>query len=278
MSDDDDGEEYPCDDDDEGVATDYGEEMLSDEENDHDHDTDPEHKKEAVVEVQYKPICTRKRIAETIDPTPSRAAALLSGTVTATVSVDTECEEFLKHVPKRAKCRKVTEVTTRKVSFATVISSTSAPVDAPPIPNKCPILKVPYPQTLLQAEAAYQATLPDPKFMKRMKITNEKCSLMSFVVHKINNENVTPATASVALTLEEKDSIYDEHVCEQCNEVKILDSRTAQSVCLSCGESSTYMVPDTSYREGVSLHTPYRKYHHHFMHHKHRLQLNSLTY
>ena len=255
MSDDNDSDsEYPFDEDDDDIACDYGDELLSDEEEEHGASDEKTHTQiQSISEVRYKPLHTKRSIEEVEAPT-SRDVVLNK--------IERAAAEPTKPT-KRAKCRKTEEVTTttKQVSFL------PSP-DVPAVPSKCPVLKVPFPQTLLQAEAAHQATLPDPKFMKRMKITNEKCSLMSFVVHKINNENVTPATASVALTLDEKDSIYDEHVCEQCNEIKILDSRTAQSVCLSCGESSTYMVPDTSYREGVSLHTPYCKY---IIHNKARL-------
>lgn len=147
-------------------------------------------------------------------------------------------------------------------------TSVNLPVKTSDVPAECPRINIPFPQVLLMAEEAHQKSLPNPKFMKRMRITNEKCSLTSFVVHKVNHhvEKSSPA-------VKDRETVYDEHVCEQCNERKVLDNRTAQSVCLKCGESSTYMVPDLSFREGVSVHTPYLyKMSNHFRDHLKRVQ------
>jgi hypothetical protein len=242
--DEEDGEEYPCDeDDDNAVDIDYGEDESEDED--------------------LRTIRTIRR------PSKKECIEVICKSVSAVKSTEFEKVEKVKEThhdiplpysPQRPLKRPRMQKSAKPPE---VVAAPAVPVQQTTfVPIKCPVLKVPYPQTLLQAEDAYQKSLPDAKFMKRMRITTEKCSLLSFVVHKINNENVSSGKApgTVNLTLDEKDSTYDEHVCEQCNEVKILDSRTAQSVCLKCGESSTYLVPDTSFREGVSIHTPYCKY------------------
>ncbi|KAG5184026.1 poxvirus late transcription factor VLTF3 like-domain-containing protein [Tribonema minus] len=95
----------------------------------------------------------------------------------------------------------------------------------------------------------------------------ETCSITSFLVVK---------ACSTTVDEDEIDEFIgedDDQYCELCNAVKVLEPRSAQSICLTCGETNEYMVPDTSFREGVSIHTPYLyKRSNHFRDHLKRVQ------
>ncbi|KAG5186345.1 poxvirus late transcription factor VLTF3 like-domain-containing protein [Tribonema minus] len=106
-----------------------------------------------------------------------------------------------------------------------------------------------FPQVFAWAHAKCKKN-PDAKFVKRMKIpSNVNCSLNNFII--------VSAPKTTEEDLEDAVNQDDDAYCELCNTVKQFDARTAQAICLTCGLSSTYMVPDTSYREGVSIHSPY---------------------
>ncbi|KAG5187403.1 poxvirus late transcription factor VLTF3 like-domain-containing protein [Tribonema minus] len=95
----------------------------------------------------------------------------------------------------------------------------------------------------------------------------ETCSITSFLVVKACSTTVDENE------IDEFIGEDDDQYCELCNSVKVLEPRSAQSICLTCGETNEYMVPDTSFREGVSIHTPYLyKRSNHFRDHLKRVQ------
>jgi hypothetical protein len=141
----------------------------------------------------------------------------------------------------------------RKVAFNTAAAPAQPqePVHSVASPQAiaCPQVSVMFPQLLAWAAVKYKKQEPDAKFLKRMKITEDvPCSLTRFLV--VSTPKPTPDE------LAEADQDDDDY-CELCNTHKTFDPRTAAAVCLTCGLSTTYLVPDTSYREGVSIHTPY---------------------
>jgi Poxvirus Late Transcription Factor VLTF3 like len=132
----------------------------------------------------------------------------------------------------------------------------------------CPPVKHVYPRVLALSLAKFNKTTPDGRFAKRMKVGGgDVCSITSFIVVNSDTERVTE---------DEVDAFTDKNddaFCEYCNRVKMFEANIAQSVCASCGESKGYMVPDTSFREGVSIHTPYLyKRSNHFRDHLKRVQ------
>jgi hypothetical protein len=202
--------------------------------------------------------------------------------------------------PRRASIRRTPMPTARPaVATRTLLPPPAAPAAsaaaAPPspLPTVCPVLTAKFPRVLSTVVDASRAGEADPRFRKRMKVSNDVCSLTPFIVTtgKKAVPVVTPAAAPVVAPAppptgaspfvgggdedddDDDDVGVDDGYCELCNTRKVLCPRTAQSICVSCGLSQTYMVPDTSFREGVSIHTPYLyKRSNHFRDHLKRVQ------
>ena len=117
----------------------------------------------------------------------------------------------------------------------------------------CSPVTVPFRLVVEDAWEAHSNKQPALRFAKRMRLGQNPPSLGRFVAVK---QSGTPSLSAAAVT-RRQEFVADPHVCEPCNTTKRVDMRQAIAVCPRCGEVETYNVPDTSYREGTSMHTPY---------------------
>lgn len=220
----------------------------------------------------YKPIAMHEVDKRLKLKVPSAPHISMSTTTIPTPSQEMTSPTFFRRAKRTAKRALEEEPPQKAVKFN---EEATKDVCAP----KCPEIRIRYPQVLMLARQAWTSRLPPPRFMKRMKV-GESChaSLSQFIVHKV--EKVKEVAGKPAVITEDDDATYGEdHICEQCNAIKVLDARTAQSICIKCGETSTYNVPDTSFREGVQIHQSYLyKKSNHFRDHLRRVQGRESTH
>lgn len=123
------------------------------------------------------------------------------------------------------------------------------------IPQACPPISTPWPITIIDANHLYKENEAPPRFLKRMRITNQKSSLMNFVTVKKNKSTVTTEQREHAAQ-QRSDYVESPQYCESCNIRTIFNAREATVCCPRCARSKDHNPQDLSYREGASLHTP----------------------
>jgi hypothetical protein len=124
------------------------------------------------------------------------------------------------------------------------------------IPSQCPKLSTPWPLTVKDLHMIGKFQKPDERYLKRMKINEKQTnSITSFLVTK-EKKRITQEMRKLASQYRE-DYIADSSVCEFCNMRTIYNSRDATVSCVGCANSDNYNAVDTSYREGVSIHSVY---------------------
>jgi len=146
-------------------------------------------------------------------------------------------------------------------------------MDPHAIPKQCMQLNTPWPLTLSDAISVYESKQPSERYLKRMRIDCRTKSTMS--------KFITTKKSASGLTLEQRKEAQkrrDEYVanaafCEGCNCRTIQCAREASICCPRCANSVNFNPVDTSYREGVSLHSQYLyKQSNHFRDHLKRVQ------
>lgn len=141
------------------------------------------------------------------------------------------------------------------------------------VPRICFRVITPWPLTLSDAHDLFNRRIPDARYMKRMRIQNKSSNpLMNFIVKRSDQQGL-PLQARQAAEQRRKEFVSDDEFCEPCNRHVIYNAREASCVCTACGFSRNHQQPDTSFREGTSLHVPYLyKQSNHFRDHLKRIQ------
>lgn len=142
------------------------------------------------------------------------------------------------------------------------------------IPHACPPVSTLWPITLGDAIDRHARSMPDARYLKRMRIAaGSGSSLARFIVAPPESRPRLSAAARAAAVQRRKEYVADPEICEPCNRRVIYKAQEASCVCTRCGNSATFQDPDTSYREGTSLHVPYLyKQENHFRDHLKRIQ------
>lgn len=124
------------------------------------------------------------------------------------------------------------------------------------IPTQCPRLSTPWPVTVGDLHIIADHKKPDERYLKRMKIDHKQTNgLNGFIVSDFNTR-LTQAMREKASEFRDT-YVQDSAVCETCNMPTIFNSREATVCCVGCGNSENYNPVESSYREGVSMHSVY---------------------